>query len=381
MKLNFKDRLQQVKQSTRIEDVLNRLGYPVPERFRHRQSPYTIKSIFNEERTPSMRIHPGKNIFYDNSSGKNGDLLNLVKQKLNLTDDLPGKGAKTANSKALEWLEQSTGQPVPRIPLVQRKAHSIPDRETPNILLKTQPLKHPALVKYLRDVRKIPLKEARKFLVEAHYKRQDKQGQNHYYFGVGMKNSQGGIHVRNAHPKSKTVIGSTGITFIPGTKPDGRVDVFEGQLDFLSKNVMRKSNQYRDTMIAHSANNYKPIVDKILKKGYRAVAVYHDNDDAGKKMMLNMRAALDERNQQAIKLVSRAHLYKGYKDINDMLIKAPGVNMFARREKPVSPKIARQKPLSKEKKNAKIMAMKNRGLSPERVKKKQLSASGRRPSL
>ncbi|MEQ9440992.1 MAG: toprim domain-containing protein [Cyclobacteriaceae bacterium] len=333
MKLTFKERLLRVKQSVRIEEVLDRLGHPVPERYRNRQAPYTIKSIFNNERTPSMRIHPGKNIYYDNSSGKNGDLLNLVKQKLNLTDDLPGKGAKTAKSKALEWLEQSTTQRVQRMKKPEKTAPPPPqsnDQDTPNILVKTQPLKHPALIKYIREVRKIPLTTARKFLVEAHYKRKDKTtGDDKYYFGVGMKNDQGGIHVRNAHPRSKTVVGLPGITFLPGTKPDGKVDVFEGQLDFISKNVMRNSNQYRDTIISHSASNYQPTVDKILEKGYQAVAVYHDNDAAGIKMMEHMREELDERKQNQVKLFSRAHLYGQYSDVNDMLTQAPGSNMFS----------------------------------------------------
>ena len=62
---------EQIKDQVNILDLVNRLGLnPNKSGF--------IKSIFKEEKNPSLKIYPESNSFYDYSAGKGGDVISFV---------------------------------------------------------------------------------------------------------------------------------------------------------------------------------------------------------------------------------------------------------------------------------------------------------------
>lgn len=60
-----------IKEVVRIEDLANRTGYPV-------QRNGFCFSIFKQEKTPSLKLHPDTNSFYDYSSAQGGDCFSWV---------------------------------------------------------------------------------------------------------------------------------------------------------------------------------------------------------------------------------------------------------------------------------------------------------------
>jgi len=62
---------EQIKREINILDLLSRLGIEISK------SGF-IKSIFKEEKNPSLKIYPDSNSFYDFSSGQGGDIISFV---------------------------------------------------------------------------------------------------------------------------------------------------------------------------------------------------------------------------------------------------------------------------------------------------------------
>lgn len=65
--MNLSDKIKQV---VRIEDLANKLGYPI-------QRNGFCFSIYKQEKTPSLKLYPLTNSFYDYSSGENGTVIDF----------------------------------------------------------------------------------------------------------------------------------------------------------------------------------------------------------------------------------------------------------------------------------------------------------------
>ena len=280
-----------------IANILLELGHqPVQAKKDGRELWYY--SPFGEEGTPSMHVDTQRNIYKDFSSGLGGDNIHLVAQ-------LTGQGT----SEALRWLQQNINPAAARVNLRPK------DRQEPSInslvLLRAHRVANPSLLSYLTKERGISPAVAAAHMQEVHFRNVDKDKK---YFGVGMKNDQGGFDIRNPYPNSKVVVGSSGIILVSGNRKDQRLEVFESKYDFLTKASML-NNEYRDTLIINAAGNVQAAVDHIKQQSFKDVLVYPHNDENGRGQQLM--SDLQNELKDVVRVHDRSFLYRQAKDMNE----------------------------------------------------------------
>jgi len=275
--------LQQLKQTVRIANYLGT---------EEKEKEFYIHSPFRAEKTPSFKINPALNTWFDFGLGEGGTILDLVMK-------LENKDTKQA-VKRLRALAGDT---------TSNSFFSFPQQNTFNnqlnnkiINYEIKPLSNKALIKYLQE-RKISLQASQNYLKEIYYKVRDKN-----YFGLAFKNNSGGFEIRNKYFKG--VVGKKDITTITGEKRKNEVVVFEGFMDFLSYLTI-KSSTNKDFIILNSVS----LVDKSIQiiSRYDNISLALDNDNAG-----------DIATQKIIKHIPYAKdvrgYYKSFKDLNEFIM-------------------------------------------------------------
>lgn len=228
-------------------------------------------SPFRQERTPSLHVHLGKNLWYDFGEGRGGDGIRLVCAYL----ETNGEAATIVD--ALRWLGNMTGHvPTPRPSAFRR--HFAPEDKGWK-LQSAKPIGHLALLRYL-ERRGIPVELAQRHLQQVHAKNLQ-SGRS--IFALGLRNEEGGYELRN--PFFKGSIAPKAISFIRGSvpKPD-HLHVFEGMLDFLSAAADCTGGQFEgDAIVLNSVSNLAQAIPYIKGYGYRTLYSWMDNDAAGDK--------------------------------------------------------------------------------------------------
>ncbi len=115
------------------------------------------KSPFREEKTASFHIKPKENLCWDFGEGKGGGPIEFAMIYL------ASKGEDSTVVDALRWLRNMTA-----IPFTFHIKPIARSKTKPWILLKSKPIEHLALIRYLEQKRGIPLKLAKQYLVEVH---------------------------------------------------------------------------------------------------------------------------------------------------------------------------------------------------------------------
>ena len=282
-----------------LQTVLERMGATL-SRQNDREAWYC--SPLRQERTASLHVHLGKNIWYDFGEGKGGDGITLVCAYLAAS----GEGAKVVD--ALRWLGNMTGNLPPIIKPKGFSCHFEPDK---GWLLKTaKPVEHLALVRYL-ELRGIPLPLAKRHLQQVYAKNlQTGRG----IFALGLRNEEGGYELRN--PFFKGSIAPKTISFIRGPvpKPDS-IHVFEGFMDFLSAAADCPDEQLDgDAIVLNSVSNLADAVPYIKGYGYQTLYSWMDNDPAGDKARLALyKLARDE---AGLLHQPKNDLYAPHEDVN-----------------------------------------------------------------
>lgn len=143
---------EQAKQ-IRIEEYLYRIGIK-PNKERGHNLWY--KSPFRKETEPSFKVNRNINQWHDLGSGDKGNIIDLA-MKLHQTNSV---------SEALQAIEQAAPNP-------QAHSFSFRQQEVSETMTKVEikPLNHPALNQLLNQ-RKIPIKLARQYCKEVHWKYQ-----------------------------------------------------------------------------------------------------------------------------------------------------------------------------------------------------------------
>ena len=270
-----------------LEDVLQRLGH-TPERRGQNQLWYL--SPFRIETTPSFKVDPDANSFWDFGEGKGGDALDLIQR----IEGLP----KVAD--ALARLERLFGNGPPP-PCVAPAKKSPPAPAAPE-LIRTQPVHARSLRAYLKQ-RGIDPTIAVGTVKEVHYRAKGKD-----YFALGLLNDSGGYELRN--PFWKGSLGSKDITTIPGDSR--RVSVFEGLFDYLTA-LQLSGRALNDTVIVlNSVSLAERAIARIRELDAERINVYRDHDAAGERLLESFAKALP-----TATIVDKSDAYPGYCDLNE----------------------------------------------------------------
>jgi len=297
---------KQAKQIPLME-ILHHLGHdPVWEI----RKELWYSSPFRQEKEPSFKINPEKNVWFDFGPGEGGNVLDFIMTYYDIHD------VATALS-LLEELMGSPGQQI-RAPFSQpRKATLETDSDQPPLEIETiQPLQNKALIGYLKQ-RSIEKQTASPYVKEIYYSLRGKK-----YFALAFPNVSGGYELRN--PYFKGSIGKKDISLLVKRKRGDSdateslaVTVFEGFIDFLSALCFYQVKEAKTAVIVLNSVSFSyRAIEKIKEMGVTQVYLYLDQDDGGKQGIAHFRQHLGSR----ISLKDQSSLYTGYKDFNAFLV-------------------------------------------------------------
>jgi DNA primase (bacterial type) len=293
---------QTAKEGIDLVDYLASLGHRPA---RQSGNDYWYLSPLHEEKNASFKINRSRQLWYDHSLGKGGDLVAFAKEyyrcdykevlqkfseHLHIPDNIPNK--KAANTE-----EQK---------VATTDAHS-DDRRI--YIIVGRPIQAGFLKAYIHS-RKIPFSVAAKYCKEVEFTLKSKK-----FIALGFKNDAGGYELRNKNfkasssPKAPTVI-----QLNENSKPahEGELAVFEGLFSFLSFMKLIESKELfvekPDTVLVLNSLSF---LDKSRQTviSYGHIDLYLDNDTAGDKATS---AALS----WGENLTDRRYLYDGFKDLN-----------------------------------------------------------------
>lgn len=247
-------------------------------------------SPLRNESTPSFKVDYNQNLWYDFGTGEGGSIIDLV-----------AKMERCSVAEAIRRLENDTISGA--TPLYVEREHCVIPNKSQIEVISVGELNHTALVGYLRD-RNIELATARKYCNEVRYK----IGSNEY-FAIGFKNDAGGWELRNEYFKGSST--PKNITTI--SNDSDTVMVFEGFIDFLSYLSLKGNpSPTIDTTVLNSVANLQKAIPFL--QSHRTVHAFLDNDDAGRKSLVNLRESLP-----GSEVVDQSAFYRNHKDLNDYL--------------------------------------------------------------
>lgn len=269
-----------------IEDFLARLGHHPVQR---RVNAIWYRSPYREEHTPSFKVNPERNLWFDFGANKGGNIFALAGEFIKTGDFLT----------QARYVAEVAGMPVQehgprRSPEVRQPAgHSFGDVEV-------LPLQSRALLHYLQE-RGIPSAIAIANCKEMRYTTHGKR-----YFAVAFGNSGGGYEIRN--PFFKGCVPPKDITLLPSGSET--CNVYEGFMDYLSARTLGMGNG-EDHLVLNSVSNVAKAYRYL--DGYEKVRCLLDNDDAGRRTLEALRTRYRE------KVSDCSGIYGGCKDLNEYL--------------------------------------------------------------
>lgn len=222
----------------KLADYLHSLGYnPVKQQ----GNSLWYKSPFREEKDPSFKVNPDRNLWYDFGMGTGGNIITLA-QELYASDSLP-------------YLLDRIAEQSPSIRPVSFSFRQQSSTQPSFQQLEVVPLSSIALYSYLQG-RGINTELAKKECKEIRFVNNGKQ-----FFAVGFPNISGGYEIRNKYfkgciaPKDITHIRQQG-------EPGETCYVFEGFMDYLSFLTLRQKNcpdypdlDKQDYLVLNSVSN------------------------------------------------------------------------------------------------------------------------------
>jgi len=247
-------------------------------------------SPFREDTNASMKVDYDKNLWIDYGSNEGGTLIDLVMRIENCS-----------NGRAMQLLEQHLSGTHSfsfqgNDTLNREKNESEPVIQVTGVSSITSA----ALIDYLRE-RKINIDIAKFHCKEINYSVNDKP-----YFAIGFSNDAGGYELRSKYFKGCT---SKDIT----SQKNGQdsCQLFEGFMDYLSFLTMKNWQRSPvDVIVLNSLANLSKITNTLA--GYKSVALFLDNDEAGKRAVRNLRSVCKE-------VIDQSVYYANHKDLNEYL--------------------------------------------------------------
>lgn len=274
---------------------------------------YWYLSPLRNESTPSFRVDPSVNLWYDFGLTLGGNIINLV-ERIN---------PNWSHHQALSFLEEQTrkhGLSFNNDPDSERKEQEgkeewLRDRraeqESQTSIQRISEISHPYLRDYILQ-RRIDFDIARSICQEVHYIFDGKT-----YYAIAFKNIAGGFETRNKY--FKRCIGRKTISII---RPDGtplpHCCVFEGFFDLLTYLTIKRwmnigicIEQPCDYYVLNSTSCVGTLLPYL--SGYEIIHSYLDNDDAGRNATDTILKSFPG------KCLDESVRYKGYNDLNDVI--------------------------------------------------------------
>lgn len=269
-----------------LEDFLARLGHHPVQR---RANAIWYRSPYREEHTPSFKVNPEKNLWFDFGEGKGGNIFALAGEFIQSGDFLTqARYVAEVADMPLQDYEQR------RTPEVRQPAgHSFEDVEV-------LPLQSRALLHYLQE-RGIPSAIAIANCKEMRYSTHGKR-----YFAVAFGNCGGGYEIRN--PFFKGCVPPKDVTLLPSGS--AVCNVYEGFVDYLSARALGIGGG-GDHLVLNSVSNVARAYRHL--DGYGTVRCHLDNDEAGRRTLEALRTRYGERVSDC------SGIYGGCKDLNEYL--------------------------------------------------------------
>ncbi|MEM9887289.1 MAG: toprim domain-containing protein [Bacteroidota bacterium] len=320
-----------------MPDVLSRLGH-TPAYTKKGGREHWYRSPFRKEKTPSFHITYKSEkqmwVWNDFGEGAGGNLLDFLMRyrKEGLSDVL--KYLRTTYADHGNDNQQNALFPFhQKEELVQSfNAQKEPSTSTPRLeLVKALPIQNTLIIRYLKEVRKIPKSIFQKYLLEIHYWNKDK---NRGFFAFGMKNNSNGYEIRSASDQYifKSVLNQRDITYTKGGAGGfDTVNIFEGMLDYLSALTLLRTDQLKnDSIILHSTSSYQQCLKFIQEKGYQHINTFLDNDATGRKCTNQFKDDFGD------KICDQSVLFADYEDLNEALKNNPNL-LLPKSPPPISP--------------------------------------------
>ena len=294
----YTDTEKAVLYSTPLQDILEYFGKDTS----HTRS-FMYHSPFEEDRNPSFHITPSKNIWFDFSSGKGGNGLDLVVLLANCN-----------RGEALDILAKMQRNFVPSSELKAPLKKIRKDSGNRIIIDKayTQ-IRNKALQSYLLE-RGISLQTADLWCYELIYHIGNDRCRQ--FFGIGFRNDEDGFVIRSSKSKRCTSCKLSSISCDDGGD-QSTVAVFEGFMDFLS---WFEDNGFEelpcDACVLNSVVNVRHAIGWLQE--HTTVDLYLDNDAAGRKASDEIRNCCTVNGSTSVN--DQSSLYSGFKDYNEMLL-------------------------------------------------------------
>ena len=271
-----------------LEDFLARLGHHPVQR---RTNAVWYRSPYREERTPSFKVNPEKNLWFDFGEGKGGNIFALAGEFVRSSDFL------TQARYVAEVADMPVQEREPYRDLEVRRPAGACFED-----IELLPLQNRALLHYLQE-RGIPSAVAIANCKEMRYTTHGKQ-----YFAVAFGNGGGGYEIRNRFFKG--CVPPKDVTLLP--VGSASCNVHEGFMDYLSARVLGIGNG-EDHLVLNSVSNVAKAYRYL--DGYERMRCYLDNDAAGRRTLEALRTRYGER------VSDGSGIYNGCKDLNDYLQK------------------------------------------------------------
>lgn len=274
-------------------------------------------SPFHFEKHPSFKVNTERNLWYDFSINRGGDIINFAKEmypNLCIHDVLLLLGRHIKDYGLIDESMKETSRVYENSKDISTQQNKNEDDARNTKIIKVVPLRNYQLMKYLRE-RRINFSVARLYCKEVYY---SLESTGKEYYGIAFPNVEDGMEMRNKF--SKRCIGRKTYSYIldDGEKPSEECCVFEGFFDFLSYMTLKKCKDIgvcienkSDYIILNSVNT-RIKASEVFGK-YKKIHCFLDNDYAGKDCTLSI-----IRDFPGI-TVDESYRYKGYKDLNDII--------------------------------------------------------------
>ena len=276
-----------------------------------------------DERTPSFKVDPVRNVWFDFGRGEGGTIIDFV-QQLYATGDVSRALAVIAEvtgtvGRVTEGANRANTQRLPIAPSVPSSG-TIELARTPEIE-RVSAIADSELERYLLS-RAIPVDLARVYLQEIHYRIGDER-----YRALAFENDSHGYEVRN--PYFKGSLGKKDIRFLREVASAGvaaRTDaaVFEGVYDFLSALVWHGRDRAQgNVLVLNSVSFTRRAVEQLRAAELATIHAYMDNDRAGALALAELRRGLITKelaSASPVNVRDASAFYTGYKDVNEFVI-------------------------------------------------------------
>lgn len=162
------------------------------------------------------------------------------------------------------------------------------------------------LQRYLREVRKIDLAVASRYLRHIHYEVGGRE-----YSAIGFPNRAGGYELRDDNA-FKGTIAPKDISVIAGREDNAPLCIFEGFTDFLSLLTIN-GKETAPCLVLNSVSNISRAIAYLQEKEIDSVRAFLDNDPVGRQALLTIQSS-------GVTVEDMSRHYARHKDLNEFLV-------------------------------------------------------------